>query len=158
MELKKETSSAPLKQGHAAYMRRYRQTAYGKYQKHKEHAGERGIPFLFTFEEWCNEWLQSGHWQERGTCGTCYVMARHGDVGPYAVGNVRITTATENILEGRHFRGVESPRAKLNDEAVIKIRADLAAGKKMKRLAEEHGVSYWTIRDIKDGVTWRHVH
>lgn len=61
-------------------------------------AGARGIEFLMTFPEWWSIWQQSGHWHQRGR-GQGYVMARNGDIGPYAIGNVRICTQSENSKE-----------------------------------------------------------
>ena len=69
------------------------------YTTHKHHAKLRGIPFLLTFEEWCAIWRESGKFAERGHCKGQYVMARAGDAGPYAVGNVRITTVSDNHAE-----------------------------------------------------------
>src|SRR5215472_6042820 len=51
-------------------------------------AKRRGIAFSFTFEEWLAVWQQSGKWAERGHRKGQYVMARFGDIGPYAIGNV----------------------------------------------------------------------
>jgi hypothetical protein len=54
-------------------------------------AKRRGIPFLFTFEEW---------WE----------MARYGDVGAYEVGNVKIIPFGDNVREAQvgnqHTRGL----------------------------------------------------
>jgi hypothetical protein len=59
-------------------------------------AKRRGIEFLLTFEEWLKVWTDSGHLHERGRRKHEYCMARNGDCGPYAVGNVSITTMEEN--------------------------------------------------------------
>ena len=69
------------------------------YSTHKHHAKLRNIPFLLTFDEWCTIWRESGKLAERGHCVGQYVMARTGDKGPYAVGNVRITTVSDNHAE-----------------------------------------------------------
>jgi hypothetical protein len=66
-------------------------------------AQQRHIPFELTFEEWREIWEMSGKLSERGPRSHQYVMARFGDVGPYAVGNVKIITARENLIE-RHRR------------------------------------------------------
>jgi hypothetical protein len=63
-------------------------------QKHSA-VKKRNIPFEITFEEWYQIWLDSGHWEERGRGG--YVMARKGDKGPYAVGNVDIKHHIDNM-------------------------------------------------------------
>lgn len=62
-------------------------------------AKHRGIEFLMTFEEWYKIWLDSGHISERGNKKGQYVMARFGDQGPYAVGNVRIVPVAINQNE-----------------------------------------------------------
>jgi hypothetical protein len=72
------------------------------YNQHKGNAKLRGIPFLLTFDEWWSIWSGSGHWEQRGAHRGEYVMARHGDIGPYAVGNVRICLARENFDEADH--------------------------------------------------------
>ena len=69
------------------------------YTTHKHHAKRRDIPFLLTFDEWIAIWHESGKFTQRGHKKGQYVMARHGDLGPYAVGNVRICTCSENITE-----------------------------------------------------------
>jgi hypothetical protein len=73
--------------------------AYGKFYQQKTHAIWRGIPFLMTFEEWFSIWQQSGRWPERGRKRGQYVMARLGDCGAYAIGNVKIITAEDNVAE-----------------------------------------------------------
>ena len=74
------------------------------YTNHKNHARRRGIPFLLTFEEWCDIWYDSGKFAERGHSKGQYVMARFGDKGPYAVGNVQIITCSENMAEAWEIR------------------------------------------------------
>jgi|SRR6188472_2718416 hypothetical protein len=69
------------------------------YTTHKHHAKLRDVPFLLTFDEWCTIWRESGKFTERGHCKGQYVMARTGDAGPYAVGNVRIATVSDNHAE-----------------------------------------------------------
>ena len=66
---------------------------------HLHSAKRRGIEFLLTFEEWLKIWMDSEHWHERGIRKYQYCMARFGDKGPYAVGNVKIITNEENLLE-----------------------------------------------------------
>lgn len=76
-----------------------RTTPRWKFLLQQRQAKARGIVFLLTFDEWWEIWEQSGHWENRGKKSGQYVMARFGDVGPYAVGNVRITTCNENASE-----------------------------------------------------------
>jgi hypothetical protein len=59
-------------------------------------AGRRGIGFELSYEQWLDIWQKSGHLDERGPRKGQYVMARIGDNGSYAVGNVEIITAEQN--------------------------------------------------------------
>lgn len=68
-----------------------------RYSQHRSNAKKRGISFELTLEEWSHIWLESGHWNDRKNGG--YVMARTNDVGPYALGNVRICHHLENTAE-----------------------------------------------------------
>lgn len=71
------------------------------FQIHRHSAEKvRNIPFLLTFHEWLQIWTDSGHLLERGRGRGKYCMARFGDAGPYAVGNVQIILHTENTSEG----------------------------------------------------------
>jgi hypothetical protein len=72
----------------------------GRFAGQKWEAKRRKIPFLLTWDEWITIWLASGHLFERGPHSNEYVMARFGDKGPYAVGNVKIITAAQNLSEG----------------------------------------------------------
>lgn len=79
--------------------------AYKRFAKQRGHAKERGIGWELTFAEWWGIWRESGRWNERGCAsGDAAVMARHGDQGPYAHGNVRIRTLTQNFAESREVR------------------------------------------------------
>lgn len=70
------------------------------YSGQKANAARRGIGWDLTLAEWWRIWTESGKWEERGR-GSGYVMCRHGDVGPYAVGNVFIARGFENSSERR---------------------------------------------------------
>lgn len=80
-------------------LKRYAQSPRGKYKQQRDNAKARGIPWELTFPQWCEIWEESGHWDERGNFDEGYVMARNGDQGPYAVGNVRIARHVENVAE-----------------------------------------------------------
>lgn len=73
-----------------------------KFNVQRNDARRRGIVWDLTFEQWLIIWLESGHWLQRGAKAGCYVMARNGDAGPYAVNNVRITTCEQNHSESPH--------------------------------------------------------
>jgi hypothetical protein len=83
------------------------ETLAARYLTQRNSAGQRGIQWAITFPEWVGVWERSGKLAERGRGS--YVMARNGDVGPYAVWNVRIITHSENSKESRanvYARGV----------------------------------------------------
>lgn len=80
-------------------------TPQSKYSVHKACAKRRGIAFELTFEEWLTIWVNSGHFEERGRGANQYHMARHGDLGPYTVGNVKIITASRNTAEVKGRKG-----------------------------------------------------
>lgn len=57
----------------------------------------RGIPFLFSFEEWWEWWnAEPGRWEQRGVGKRRLAMARHGDNGAYEPGNVLPLTNSQN--------------------------------------------------------------
>jgi hypothetical protein len=76
---------------------RYRATPRGKFARHRENAKRRGVPFLLTYAQWLEVWLESGHWHERGNGPDEYVMHRVGDRGAYKQGNVYIDTNARNL-------------------------------------------------------------
>jgi hypothetical protein len=85
---------------------------------HRKSALARGTPFLLTFAEWLFIWQDSGHLWERGHHRGEYVMARFGDKGPYAVGNVEIIPAEQNISDGNTRKIFSSEtRAKMSASA-----------------------------------------
>lgn len=70
------------------------------YSNHKADAKRRGIPFLFSYQEWLEVWENSGHLHHRGRGRDKFCMARFGDSGPYSKANVKIIKFSENITEG----------------------------------------------------------
>jgi hypothetical protein len=69
------------------------------YHSQKAGAKLRGIDWFLTFDEWCDIWLASGRWAERGNKAEQYCMARKWDEGGYAKDNVTIITNRENQKE-----------------------------------------------------------
>src|SRR5215467_13606874 len=70
-----------------------------RYMWQRNKALQRGIPWLFSFAEWCAIWLESGKWDQRGNLHGQYVLARFGDAGAYERSNVRICLVGENVVE-----------------------------------------------------------
>jgi len=72
-----------------------------RYNRQKIRAGVRGIEFHLTLQEWWDIWKSSGKWEQRGRFNGQYGMSRHGDMGPYAVGNVKIQQTNDNVSEAQ---------------------------------------------------------
>lgn len=72
---------------------------------------QRGIQFTLTFEDWCDIWDKSGHYDKRGVGIGKYCMSRIKDEGPYSVENVFIQLHRENSVQGQDKR-VYPPNAK----------------------------------------------
>lgn len=80
------------------------------YLQQRRSAQHRGVAWTITFPQWMAVWRESGHLDERGRGRDLYCMARRGDKGAYAVGNVYITTVANNVSDYQaelKKRGVE---------------------------------------------------
>lgn len=82
------------------------QTPTRAWASQRQNAKRRGIGWELTLWDWWQIWHRSGKWEQRGR-GQGYVMARVGDDGPYAIGNIYITTAIDNCSH--------APRKKKSD-------------------------------------------
>jgi hypothetical protein len=74
-------------------------------------AGRRGIEWDFPYEDWIAWWkhhLGDDWYYLRGNSDGKYVMARHGDTGPYARWNVKCITMNENLAEAFKARGCKT--------------------------------------------------
>jgi len=74
------------------------------YKMQRLNARKRGIPWEFSLVTWLLKWDESGKRERRGRKTGNFVMARHGDVGPYSPSNTKIITCNENCSEGRRKR------------------------------------------------------
>lgn len=84
--------------------------AHQKYYDHKKHAKDRGVQFLFSFDEWVEWWHRNlgDDWlKKRGNRKGKYVMARYGDEGPYAFYNVKCILHASNAREALKRRRSE---------------------------------------------------
>lgn len=72
-------------------------TPIGAFCTQRCNSRRRQIGWELKLWEWWQIWHESGRWEQRGV-GQGYVMARLNDEGPYAAGNVYITTAIDNIV------------------------------------------------------------
>ncbi len=81
------------------YRRLVKIGATKQFSKQRRQAQVRGIEWNFTFAQWWEVWRESGHYEDRGRFADQYVMARFGDIGPYAANNVEIITASANVKD-----------------------------------------------------------
>lgn len=72
-----------------------------------------------------------------------------------AKGRRRIVCTVANL--GPQRRGSACPQAKLTEEMVRKIRADIAGGEPTRAVARRLGMDASTIRHIRDRKSWKHV-
>ncbi len=72
----------------------------------------RGIEWAISFPDWWQLWQDSGHWDERGRGAGKYCMARIGDSGNYAVGNVEIITTSQNSSDSYLITSAQARRGK----------------------------------------------
>jgi len=77
------------------------------YRNQKRQAARRGIPFLISYKAWEAWWstnLGPDWFSKRGHKHGQYVMGRIGDVGPYALNNIKCITNAENTREAHTGR------------------------------------------------------
>lgn len=60
------------------------------------------------------------------------------------------------MLKSRHAYGVKHGSAKFSEKDVLRIR-DLLSTRTPFSIAKEYNVRHQAIRDIKFGVTWKHL-
>ncbi len=65
------------------------------YSCQRRSAFKRGIPFLFTFEQWSKWWLTDDRWSRRDRKAGQFQMGRKGNSGPYSPDNVECATKEE---------------------------------------------------------------
>lgn len=118
----------------------------------------RNIEFHFSYEEWVSWWkhnLGDDWFTKRGRKSGQYVMARHGDKGPYAPWNVKCIMVEQNLQEATHNEG--RGNAKLTKDQVTAIYLKTKTKPITLKMAVQFGVSESTLRDIHKKYTWRHV-
>jgi hypothetical protein len=133
---------------------------YVFYRQQRGNAKLRGVAFELTAEEWWKIWQDSGKFEQRGQRSHQYCMARFGDVGPYAVGNVEIITMCQNNTIGsagrRHspetikkmkafHKGHQYCPHKLSNKQARLIRKLYLEGVKAKELGKLFNVHQSTI-------------
>ena len=131
----------------------------------------RSIAFFLTFEQWLSIWETSGYLSRRGKQAGQYVMARLGDRGAYAVGNVKIVTINQNGSESKGKTGQVTPKecrgkisfshrklSPLTEAQVIEIRRRYrrySHDANTVTLAEEYGVAQATVWFIVANRSWK---
>lgn len=75
--------------------------------------------------------------------------------------NLEWMTRSENVLHSHandnHPRGEKRPFSKLKDADIPTIRARIASGEPVARIARDYGVGDHTIHRIKKGLKWKHI-
>lgn len=110
------------------------QDALKKYKDQRNNANKRNVPFNISFEDWCEIWLQSGHWEERGRKKGQYVMCRKNDSGAYDKNNVYIDKTENNISLGSKGRIVSPEHLEKNRQAQLGKKRSLETRKKLSDL------------------------
>jgi hypothetical protein len=88
------------REAYNAYQRQFKADPYvAAYSSQRCAAKQRGIPFLFGFDQWVSWWGED--FERRGRGLDDLVMARIGDEGPYCWHNVKKITGNENRLEAQ---------------------------------------------------------
>lgn len=75
-----------------------------RFNEQRRSAKRRGVEFRLTFEEWWDFWSIDNRWSRRGRAKGELVMARIGDRGAYAVGNIICLTSEGNLADGKDAR------------------------------------------------------
>ena len=131
-----------------------------RYRSQRKSAFERELGWEITFSEWLRVWTDSGKWGERGSHLGGYCMARHGDLGPYAIWNVSIQATADNTRDGfknaqpngirKGFCGLGSGRGWTFDASrASPYRVEIGNGKRRRcvgsfKTAEEAEAAYRT--------------
>lgn len=78
-----------------------------------------------------------------------------------SLSNLEAVTHRENkahaVASGLVARGEGNGNSKLTKEIVLKIREMDSVGISSPRISKELGVNYYTVRDIINRVTWKHI-
>jgi hypothetical protein len=86
--------------------------ALSAYKAQVASAKKRGISFEICFTDWWEWWKTDNRWERRGDVFLDgFVMARKGDIGPYAIWNIYCATFTQNLADGKP-RMIEATEAR----------------------------------------------
>jgi hypothetical protein len=115
----------------------------------RSNAKRRGIGFEFTYPEWVEVWLRSGHFGERGKKPNQYVMARKGDAGSYCSGNVKFITNAENRAEHMFADRPDVRNRNITDNPMKKTAVKL----KMSRVMADYHATQRQLRPVWQSVS-----
>ena len=82
----------------------------------RTNAQQRGVKFLFSFDEWKQWWIDSGNWHLRGVGKDKFCMCRTGDIGPYAIWNVYCATNGKNLSDAN----IGKPKSQITRKKISK--------------------------------------
>lgn len=133
----------------------------------KDNAKKRKIEFCFAYEEWVAWWeanLGPDWFKKRGCRRGQYVMARNGDKGPYAAGNVRCVTTEINkkeqaanglsgIKKGQMV-GEKHHQARLCEQDIKTLRTSKL---NPHVLAKQFAIDVVSVKRIQRGDSWKHL-
>lgn len=128
-----------------------------RYRQQHKNAKARGVGWELTFRQWVSIWEASGKEHLRGRGAGRYCMARIGDSGPYAIGNVEIVSNAQNVRDGyivhpAHERQALKVGATQRDELGLtpRMRMVYEAARRCDgnstRIAEDLGLKPPTVR------------
>lgn len=96
--------------------------------------------------------------------GESSLTVNHKDGNKFnnSVSNLEYVTRSENSKHGHENglidnRGEKCGVSKLNDVLVKEIKGKILLGMSDSCISKEYGVSYFCIRDIRVGRTWKHI-
>jgi len=127
--------------------------AQNSYQGQRYQARRRGIPFLLTFDEWYNWWLQQGVDKNQPSppkSSSTLCMCRIADVGPYALNNIYCADVSTNVKHQRQNMIIHAgPKGKkiMTPDGIFSSRKDAAKfygiegsslGDRMKRYPKQY--------------------
>ena len=72
-------------------------------------------------------------------------------------GHVEVPGEIVEAATAQKNRGIRHRNAKLNPSKIREIRQYLSSGHSIPKVAKMYNVAYGTIRQVKFGITWRHV-
>ena len=113
-------------------------------------AAIRGIPVTLEYDAWFAIW--EPHWERRESDNL--VMCRNGDTGGYELGNVRIDTQGNNLLERS---AICKARAKEAKNACVKSLTQLTNEFQIALIKQALELEHWNVTNasLRLGISFR---